>query len=605
MTQHLDLKNEWAGDLNTGLEFTSLTPSSTMKVWWRCSKDSRHVWQATVQKRSQGQGCPVCRNLLILPGVNDLETLHPELVKEIYQTNSKYLDPSATSAGSALSIEWLCSKGHIFKNSIRNRTKGQNCPFCSGKSLASGFNDFATRFPELARELSKEQTNKFDPSLVFPSSKIIADWFCSRGHTWKKSIASRAIDGTGCPECLNDFRKLLRTGQQKQVRLESESLQIKFPSVAQEWDSELNSPLKPSEIYFADNKSRYWWKCKRGHSFLASVVGKRYGAKCSICSNRTVKSGFNDVASQLPHLAGEFAIENGYLKPSMVLSTSDEKYFWTCALGHLYSTSPRLRSRGQGCPFCSNKRVLSGFNDFQTLAGEGANQWNYSRNGTIRPDAILAKSTKTFWWICDLGHEWQAQPFRRLVDSSCPYCVNRKLLQGFNDIGTRYPLLLAEWDSNANEALSLNDLVAKNHEKFAWACHSGHKWTASLVNRINGSGCPSCASFGFNPNMDAIFYLIINPELGAFKIGITNLGNNRLEIWNRLGWKTLFQASGEGRIILATETHLLRWLRKDLGLQQALSQNEMGGHNGATETFSLELLDEKLLIQKAKTQLKA
>lgn len=35
------------------------------------------------------------------------------------------------------------------------------------------------------------------------------------------------------------------------------------------------------------------------------------------------------------------------------------------------------------------------------------------------------------------------------VDDSCPYCKNRKLLRGFNDLATAHPWLAAEWDWGA------------------------------------------------------------------------------------------------------------------------------------------------------------
>lgn len=44
------------------------------------------------------------------------------------------------------------------------------------------------------------------------------------------------------------------------------------------------------------------------------------------------------------------------------------------------------------------------------------------------------------------------------VDDSCPYCKDRKLLRGYNDLATAYPELVAEWDFERN-----GDLGPRRH----------------------------------------------------------------------------------------------------------------------------------------------
>ena len=34
-------------------------PNSGQKVWWKCSNG--HEWQAIIQDRNKGSGCPICR----------------------------------------------------------------------------------------------------------------------------------------------------------------------------------------------------------------------------------------------------------------------------------------------------------------------------------------------------------------------------------------------------------------------------------------------------------------------------------------------------------------------------------------------------------------
>lgn len=56
------------------------------------------------------------------------------------------------------------------------------------------------------------------------------------------------------------------------------------------------------------------------------------------------------------------------------------------------------------------------------------------------------------------------------------------------------------------------------------ACTEGHEWLARPSNVLKGSGCPSCAYYGFNPDKPAILYYIkvTSDAHKYYKIGITN-----------------------------------------------------------------------------------
>lgn len=48
---------------NDTLTAKDLTAGTTKHIWWLCSRDSRHEWQATVVSRTRGTGCPKCSPL--------------------------------------------------------------------------------------------------------------------------------------------------------------------------------------------------------------------------------------------------------------------------------------------------------------------------------------------------------------------------------------------------------------------------------------------------------------------------------------------------------------------------------------------------------------
>ena len=54
------LMAEWDFEKNSLLGFDpqKLTRSSNKKVWWKCKEG--HEWQAIIQNRNKGSGCPYC-----------------------------------------------------------------------------------------------------------------------------------------------------------------------------------------------------------------------------------------------------------------------------------------------------------------------------------------------------------------------------------------------------------------------------------------------------------------------------------------------------------------------------------------------------------------
>jgi hypothetical protein len=80
--------------------------------------------------------------------------------------------------------------------------------------------------------------------------------------------------------------------------------------------------------------------------------------------------------------------------------------------------------------------------------------------------------------------------------------------------------------------------------------------------RKSGSGCPSCAQSGFDPNKDGWLYFMEHERLGYLQIGITNSPEDRLKRHTKFGWE-LLQLRGpmDGHLTANWETSILRMLR--------------------------------------------
>ena len=204
----------------------------------------------------------------------------------------------------------------------------------------------------------------------------------------------------------------------------------------------------------------------------------------------------NSLANNYPNLVEEWhPTKNGNLTPQTISAGSDKKVWWKCKdYAHEWEDSCNHRTRGRDCPYCSNRRVLQGFNDLQTTHPQLAIEWHPTKNGELTPQDVTAGSNKKVWWKCkDHRHEWEAYIYSRSAGHDCPYCFNKKVLAGFNDLTTVAPHLVSEWHPTKNGTLTPQQVTAGSNKKVWWQCTNGHEWQATVNKRaIYNRGCPYC-----------------------------------------------------------------------------------------------------------------
>lgn len=140
---------------------------------------------------------------------------------------------------------------------------------------------------------------------------------------------------------------------------------------------------------------------------------------------------------------------------------------------------------------------------------------------------------KRVWWRCAAaGHEWRSQVANRSTGSGCPACAGQTVITGVNDLASRQPSTARSWHPTRN-APTTPETVAVYPNRMWWLCPEGHEWESRVNNRSHGQGCPACVEGGgFNPGRPGYVYFLEHTELGAFKVGITNIGTTRLGDFN-------------------------------------------------------------------------
>lgn len=330
-----------------------------------------------------------------------------------------------------------------------------------------------------------EKNAPLTPQTVSYGSHRKVWWRCENGHSWQAAVYSRS-GGTGCPYCTG-----IKVGQ-------GNDLASLYPTLAAQWDETKNAPGKPSEVLPGSHRP-VWWRCEKGHSWRAQINSRTSGCSCPVCAGKRVVEGENSLADVAPELISQWDTEkNGALTPRQIPAGTGRKVWWRCALGHSWNASIASRvNLKAGCPVCGGKAVQRGFNDLTTLDPALAGEWDAEKNGTLTPETVTAASNRKAWWRCPLGHSYRAVIASRAArKSGCPYCTNRKVLPGFNDLAAAYPELAEQWHPTLNGALTPQAVTAGSHSRVWWQCPVGHVWKAIVYARTDGkrpTGCPVCA----------------------------------------------------------------------------------------------------------------
>ena len=340
---HPELVGDFHPSRNGDLDPRELTPSSRRRVWWMCARG--HEWQARIDNRAAGTGCPTCSGRLVAPE-DSLVSVAPGLVLEWHTARNGVLRPNEVGPGSDRRVWWRCTHGHEWCASVRNRTNGSGCPFCSGKRVDPN-RSLAALQPTIAAEWHPTRNGDLAPADVAPQSNQRVWWICKRGHEWSVAIVSRVRSGSGCPRCA--------TSTQKGVPMIAVQ-----PTLADEWDRTLNVG-SPDDVS-AGSHRRVWWRCAADgtHLWRAQVRNRvRRGSGCPYCAGRLPTSE-RSLAATLPDLIAEWHPElNSELSPSDLLPFSNRVVWWCCPLGHTWAARIANRAHGSGCPQCASRCLAS------------------------------------------------------------------------------------------------------------------------------------------------------------------------------------------------------------------------------------------------------
>lgn len=262
--------------------------------------------------------------------------------KQIHGNTYDYSKVNYTK--STVKVEIVCPKHGSFFQIAGNHINPKircGCPYCAGRKLITGVNDFATLYPKAASEWDYSKNN-VSPSDVFPKTNKKYYFLCPKGHSYLQSPNNKTSKNYGCPYCSG---QALLTGYN--------DLQTVYPEIAKEWDYSKNEKGPSDYRYGSGYKA--WWVCNKCRmSYQSPINAHIKGHKCPYCSGQKVATGKNDLQTLYPEIAEECSSKNS-VPVNLISAHTHHKAIWNCPFcGNEYAASVNHRTLGgTECPTCS------------------------------------------------------------------------------------------------------------------------------------------------------------------------------------------------------------------------------------------------------------
>lgn len=331
-----------------------------------------------------------------------MQGLNPRAIWDIEENYP--LTPEMVMPFSDKVVQWICpnNPSHKWRNTVKSVSRGYGCRRCSTRRI------YTTE--EWIQDAQKIHGNKYDYHLVhYINSDTKVDIICPK-HGAFPQLPYEHLNGKGCPYCAH------------QKFHQTESLASLYPSIAAEWDYDLNDSTGfTPETIGIDTRKKFYWRCNHGcnHSYLATIAFRvKRNSGCAICHGKQV-SRDTSLAALNPSLAAEWCEENDKL-PTEVTLKSDYEALWKCPNPNHppYRQKVEVRSRGIGCVYCSRwgKKHPKDFED------EVHSKFPYIEiisTFTKMSDKVTCKCS-----VC--GHIWSPNGNNLIKGKGCPKCRGKQ-----------------------------------------------------------------------------------------------------------------------------------------------------------------------------------
>lgn len=402
-TEFPKLCKEWHSAKNKKLP-QSFMPRSMDKVWWLCSKG--HEWQAVIDSRTAGRGCPYCSGRRASPEHNFGRTF-PEIASE-WDTTKNKKTPDQYTPHSNQKVWWRCLKGHKYQSQICSRASGAGCPKCTNQSSKNELRILTEMMWIFDDVKHRYKIGGYEIDIYIPQFNVGLEY---DGSYWHKNKSAKDLSKQQAVSAKG--MQIFRVREKPLPKLNKHDLLVASQKLLEK--DTINKIL--SEI--APNHK------KVDEYLLASKFANEdlYREYLSYFPSPLPQSSLQNVS---PKLSSEWHPTKNYpLTAANFSYSSGHKAWWLCNAGHEYEAKISHRYAGSGCGYCSG-RYATNKNCLAATHPHLASLWHPTKNGALSPENTKAGSGKSIWWVCNFGHKWQATPNnmkRPTRKSLCPQCL--------------------------------------------------------------------------------------------------------------------------------------------------------------------------------------
>lgn len=548
------LLNEW--DYNKNLKNPEdYSFKSKEKVFWICSKNKSHKWEADIYSRSCcNHSCPFCSNSKVFHE-DSFAFNYPDLLK-FWDYNKNKKNPNSISLKSNTSFWWVCNKNHSFKSSVKSVINEFNCKVCSSL-IANNENNILVQYPDIAKEWDYNKNTNLNPENFTYRNGQKVWWKCQKGHEFYLKINSRFFIDNG----------IVKTRQCRvcsgKGSLKTEKFFVEHPELFELFDKDKNNNIDIDNLTSGSNKLLFW-KCEKGHENQKKVFEIVKFKGCPTCNTKITKTSDKDKKIIIDKLKFEWDYNKNKGCISDYNPSDKNSFWWICKNQHSWKAPLRRRFyQKTDCPNCfSNtskkediifselnflfKDVVQGNKVFNKeidiffpklnigIEYDGyywhknkfnmdKEKYNYLENKGIQIINIRESSNKKYLKTVSqndiqfpeenkryieliililnkLKNFKEFNQYKKIINN---YIKNKELKADilFVEINSKKSVknpiidkkLVSEWNCTKNSPYKIENISINDKRKFWWKCNKGHEWEASPNNRKK-SNCPYCSN---------------------------------------------------------------------------------------------------------------
>lgn len=288
---------------------------------------------------------------------------------------------------------------------------------------------YVTDFPNLLEEWNYDK-NEISPNKTTYGSNKKVWWKCSKGHEWEASVDNRNRLKVGCPYC----------SKEKSVSFPEKAVYFyvlkQFPEAVENYRSKLINN-KELDVFLPNKRIGIEYDGLLFHQDI-----KRDKEKDLICKRQNI-----EVYHIVEKLNKKLIKKNNYIyynpKKNEDLNKAINLLLNILVGGNKKYDVDIDRDRINIYNLIEFHEKL---NSLSRKYPGVAKEWNYEKNGKLKPENVSYSSRKNVWWKCSKGHEWEATICNRIKKHGCPYCSNLKAIVGGNDLYTLHPEIMKLWN---------------------------------------------------------------------------------------------------------------------------------------------------------------